>query len=228
MYSNIAPSEVSHHKCLVYDGHRSEPLPVVTPFLLEGLQNNWRCLYVGSPEVAQMVDQALVTKGVDTVHEVKRGALIFSSDRSHLADGVFEAGLMVDWLCNLIDGAVRDGFEGLCATGDMRWELGSDSNFDRLVEYEARLEQVFRDKSLRGICQYRRGVVPAEAVRDALLTHRSAYIGAALNQDNLFYIPPELILESRSGSSKQGEWMCQQIIRVMNAEKARDKALAAL
>jgi len=51
-----------------------------------------------------------------------------------------------------------------------------------------------------------------------------------LNRDNLFYVPPELLLESRDGSSrdKQGEWMCQQIIRILNAERNRDQALAAL
>ena len=43
-----------------------------------------------------------------------------------------------------VDEAVKDGFQGLCATGDMRWELGADENFDRLLEYEALLERVFR------------------------------------------------------------------------------------
>jgi light-regulated signal transduction histidine kinase (bacteriophytochrome) len=67
-------------------------------------------------------------------------------------------------------------------------------------------------------------------VNDALLTHRSTYMGAALNQDNLFYIPPELLLESRKGENRGGqvEWMCQQIIRVLNAEQTRDHALQRL
>ena len=53
----------------------------------------------------------------------------------------------------MIDRAVHDGYEGLCATGDMRWELGDDQNLDRLLEYEARLEQVFdiMGKEPRGI-----------------------------------------------------------------------------
>ena len=63
-------------------------------------------------------------------------------------------------------------------------------------------------------------------------THRSVYIGDVLNRDNLFYVPPELLLETpdsaASSGSQQGEWMCQQIIRVLNAEDNRDKALAAL
>jgi signal transduction histidine kinase len=230
MHTELEHPEVSRHKCLIYDGHPSEQLPVVVPLLLDGLHHHWRCLYLGDPEMVRMVAAALGAKGVDTAREVGRGALILSSDRSHLVGGEFEPQVMIDGLRSLIDGALHEGFEGLCATGDMRWELGDDKNFDRLLEYEARLEQVFRELPLRGICQYHRDTLPPKAVNDALLTHRSAYVGAALNRDNLFYIPPELLLEPRSGdhSGGQAEWMCQQIIRVLNAEQARDTALQQL
>jgi signal transduction histidine kinase len=230
MHTPSAPAEASRHKCLIYDGHPSEQLPVVVPLLMDGLRENYRCLYLGSPETIAMVDGSLAGRGVDTHRETARGALVFSSDRSHLADGAFNPGAMIDGLTTLIDDAVRDGFAGLCATGDMRWELGSDQSFERLLEYESRLEQVFRQKPLRGICQYHRDTVPAQAVRDALLTHRSTYIGSVLNKDNLFYIPPELLLEDRNlgNSARHGDWMYQQIVRVLKAEQKRDEALAAL
>ena len=230
MYSQLTQAESSRHKCLIYDGDPSEQLPVVVPLLADGLQENWRCLYLGSPDAVKMVDSALTGRGIDTAREAERGALVFSSDRGHLVNDVFDPRAMIDGLCASIDAAVHDGFEGLCATGDMKWELGPDHNFGRLIEYEARLEGVFRQKPLRGICQYHRDIVPAQAVRDALLTHQAAYLGDVLNRDNLFYIPPELLLEGRdaSSSSKQGEWMCQQILRVLNAERTRDKALTAL
>jgi signal transduction histidine kinase len=227
-YADSSWDEVSRHKCLIYNGEPSEQLPVVIPFLLDGLKNNWRCLYVGSPDVAQIVEQALVAHGVNTLREAGRGALVISSDRSHLITGAFDPKLMVDWLSKSVDDAVNAGFEGLCATGDMRWELGEDENFEHLLEYEARLEQLFRAKPLRGICQYHRNIVPPHAIRNALVTHRSAYLGAALKPDNFYYIPPDLLLETHSGGVKVGEWMCEQIIRVLNAESARDKAMTAL
>jgi len=132
-------------------------------------------------------------------------------------------------LRGLIDDAIRDGYHGLCATGDMMWELGTEKNFERVMEYEALLEKVFREKPLQGICQYHRDLVPAQSIRDALLTHRSTYIGNVLNRNNLFYVPPDLLLEGHdSNREKQGEWMCQQIIRIVTAEHKRDNALAAL
>jgi MEDS: MEthanogen/methylotroph, DcmR Sensory domain len=132
-------TDASRHKCLIYDGDPSEQLPVVIPFLTDGLRNNWRCLYLGSPEMVRMVDSALAAQGVDAAREAKKRALVLSSDRSHLADGNFEPRMMIDMLCEFVDAAVQDGFEGLCATGDLKWELGKNKNFDRLLEYEARL-----------------------------------------------------------------------------------------
>lgn len=223
-------SDISRHKCLIYEGHPSEQLPIVVPLLKGGIEENWKCLYLGAPEMLQMVDTALAAGGVDTSRAKKRGALVLSSDRSHLDGGVFNPQEMIDELCSTIDDAVREGFQGLCATGDMRWELGADENFDHLIEYEAKLELVFRERPLTGICQYHRDILPARAVRDALVTHRSAYIGDVLNRDNLFYVPPELLFDAASNSdaSKQGEWMCQQILRVLAAERGRDRALDAL
>jgi signal transduction histidine kinase len=229
MGAHATSHEVSRHKCLIYDGDAAEQLPVVVPLLEEGLSDNWRCLYLGSPDAIQMVDAALTAKGVDTHREMGRKALVLSSDRSHLKDGRFDPGAMVDGLRSAIDESLRAGFHGLCATGDMRWELGADENFDRLLEYEARLEQVFREMPLRGVCQYHRGMVPAQAVEDALVTHRSTYLGHRLNQDNLFYVPPELLLQAReSGDTQYAEWMCQQLSRVMDAERVRDEVLRDL
>jgi signal transduction histidine kinase len=230
MVPEVSPGEISRHKCLIYDGHPSEQLPVIVPLLREGLLENRRCLYLGDAETILMVQTALAAKGVDVARELQRTALVFSSDRSHLKDGGFDPRAMVGMLRALVDEAVRDGFQGLCATGDMMWELGTEANFGRLLEYEALLEKVFQEKPLMGVCQYHRDSLPARAVGDALLTHRAVHLGASLNERNLFYMPPDLILENLNETSreKQGEWMCRQIVRILQAEQKRDQALASL
>lgn len=221
-------AEESRHKCLIYEGHPSEQLPIIVPLLQQGLAEGRRCVYLGDPETIVMVRDDVKAKGVDVAFETARGALVFSSDRSHLEGGGFDPKSMVAMLRDLIDEAVKDGFTGLCATGDMRWELGTDANFERLQEYEALLEKVFHEKPLMGICQYHRYTVPSQALHDALTTHRSVWVGNSLRRDNHFYIPPEILLKEGADRERLGDWAYQQIRRVMKAEEQRDKTLAEL
>lgn len=223
MFSTV--SEVSRHKCLIYDGHPSEQLPVIVPLLEEGMRANERCLYMGDPVMVEMVKAALAERGIDVAEEIAAGRMVFSSERP---PEVFDPEAMVGNLVEMIDAALRDGFTGLCATGDMRWELGSDANFEKLTQYEALLERVFRDKPLRGICQYHRDTVPRTALEAAVRAHRSLYVGGQLNSDNLFYVPPELLLQTTAGGEQLGEWMCKQLVRIMDAERLRDRAIDEL
>jgi signal transduction histidine kinase len=229
MIADVATPEVSRHKCLIYDGDPAEQLPVIVPLLQEGLSENRRCLYLGDPGIISLVKSTLQARGVDVSGEIRRGSLIFSSDRGYLNGGFDPKGL-VDMLGRLVDEAVQDGYTGLCATGDMGWELGTDENFEKLLEYEALLEKVFREKPLKGVCQYNRRTVPHPAVRDALQVHRSVYIGSTLHRDNLFYTPPDILLdeEHTDTRARRGEWMYQQISRILKAEENRDRALKAL
>jgi signal transduction histidine kinase len=112
----------------------------------------------------------------------------------------------------------------------MRWELGTDENFEKLLEYEALLEDVFKERPLKGICQYHRKTVPSMAIQDALQSHRSAYIGSVLNRDNLFYIPPEVLLAKGDAAvrAQRADWMYRQISRILKAEAERDSAFRAL
>lgn len=224
------PSDAtSRHRCLIYEGHPSEQLPVIAPLLLDGLKERRRCLYLGDPGMVAMVRAALAERGLDVPEAVARGALVFSSDRSHLRAGRFDPDGMVTGLKRLVDDAVRDGYSGLWATGDMRWETGEDADADRLREYEARLERVFDEKPLAGVCQYHRATLPPRTVQTALESHRAVHVGGALLRDNLFFVPPDLLLRDDPGArDRLAEWTWSQVTRVVRAERDRDRARSAL
>jgi len=215
-------SASSRHMCLIYEGHPSEQLPVVVPFLASASRRGWRCVYLGDPEMVAMVGAALTDHGLDTARAVKQGGLILSSKRSHLAGaGGFDPRTMLDGLRKMIADSVADGYAGLCATGDMMWELGSTSAFSKLVEYEALLEGAFTSPHLVGICQYRKDAVPPRALAEALYTHRSAYIGSRFVPHNAFFLPPEVLLEGKGPGTpepRQAERMCEQILASVESD----------
>jgi hypothetical protein len=148
----------------------------------------------------------LAAAGLDVAQEVAKGSLVLSWDAGHLVDGRFEVNRMLGMLSDSVNAALADGYSGLWATGDMTWELGSKKNFEKLVEYEIGLEEMFRSHpALNGVCQYHQETLPEEAIHVALSTHPAVYINATLARINPYYSPtgPPFVPELSSAGLKE-------------------------
>jgi hypothetical protein len=164
-------------------------LPALANVVHQKLKENYRCLYLNSPPMVAGMNCCLAAKGVDVAAEVQRGSLLFSADQTHLTNGRFEIESMIRALEAGVEQALKDGYKGLWATGDMSWEFGSSRDFAKLLEYEWRLEQLFQKQpGLSGICQYHRETLPVEVMRQALLTHHSLFVNETLSRVNPQYV----------------------------------------
>lgn len=172
----------SAHHCLIYDGPPARQLPVVAPLLAAGLGEGRRALYFGPEQEAALVRAALVERGLDVERETRRGGLVFDTHRQAFDGPWTEARELLGALERTVGDALAHGFHGVVATGDMRWELGSDANVARAAEYERALEELMARLPLAGVCRYRRDTLPATAIRDALLTHRLVFVGEELRE----------------------------------------------
>jgi hypothetical protein len=190
---------IARHQCLIYEGSPSGNLPVLAGAIRENLAGDYRCMYFDSPPMVAGMRSTLWAAGVDVGREITRGSLLLTSDQSHLDEGHFVVDKMIGTLEQAIRNAVGDGFRGLWAAGDMGWEFGPELNFDSLLEYEWRLEQLFyREPALSGICQYHRDTLPREAVREGLVSHRRIYINQTLSRLNPYYVSAELPVDRRN------------------------------
>lgn len=176
------------HQCFIYGGAPSSHLADIAPTLIENLKGGRRCLYLNSPPMVAGMRCQLSAAGIDLAEEVKRGALVLTSDRNHLVDGRFDVDRMLRLLRDALELALADGYLGLWAAGDMTWEFGSEANLDKLLDYERRLEEFMqRNPALSGVCLYHRDTLPAHAVETALITHPALYVSAFLSQFNSRY-----------------------------------------
>jgi hypothetical protein len=191
------------HQCLVYEGAPSRHLDSLAQTLIERIGANRRCLYLNSPAMVAgmrsrlsamgfdlnahtLTAQALNTQALNT--QAKKGALVLSSDNTHLVGGKFDVARMLSLLADSLRQALDDGYDGLWATGDMTWELGGERNFDKLVAYERGLEEFMKNNpALSGVCQYHRDTLPLHAVKTAMETHPASYVNATLSQFNPAY-----------------------------------------
>ena len=133
----------SRHQCLIYDGPPLQKLPVLTAMIRQKLEEGYRCLYLNSAPMVAGIRSYLAAKSMDVANEIAKGRLVLSSEPTAPGNN-FNIDQMLFKLEDALDQALSDGYKGLWATGDITWEFGPEKDFTRLVEYEWRLEDLFR------------------------------------------------------------------------------------
>lgn len=163
--------------------------------MLRMMENGYRCLYLNSPAMVSGMRSSLASMGVNVASHVAQNKIILSSETVS-ANEDFNSEQMLQKLEDALDQALKDGYKGLWASGDMTWELGSEKNFEKLLEYEWKLEALFhKRKELNGVCQYHHDTLPNEVMRQGLLLHQTLYISDTLSRINPHHINASLSSE---------------------------------
>jgi hypothetical protein len=206
---------IPRHQCLIYDGAPSRHLPMLAAILRRKLQLNFRCLYVNSEDMVAALGSHLAAAGVDVAEAFAKRSLVLSSDRPYLIDGrTFDVDRMLGFLREALDGALQDGFAGLWATGDMTWEMGPKKDFSKLLEYEWRLEEFFREHPEFGcVCQYHAGTLPRDAVQQGMLVHRELFISETLSRLN-----PEYLDRAHFPTNQSAYPDVERVLRLFDSE----------
>jgi hypothetical protein len=179
----------SRHQCLIYEGSPSKQLPALAAMIRQKLAEGYRCLYLNSRPMVAGMRSYLAALGSDVESELASGRLVLSSEPVTSANGDFDVDGMLNQLSQAVDQALKDGYRGLWATGDMTWEFGREKNFLKLMQYEYRLDALMvKRPELSGICQYHQDTLPPEAIRQARLAHPSLFITETLSRINPDYI----------------------------------------
>src|SRR4051794_16525416 len=118
------------HQCLIYKGAPSKHAALAA-VMLEKLRQNYRCMYLNSAPMVAEIRSYLEAAGVDVAHEVEKRSLVLWSEQWHLVDGRFDVERMMQIVEDLLQQALADGYQGLWATGDVRWELGPERDYSK-------------------------------------------------------------------------------------------------
>jgi hypothetical protein len=194
--------QIPRHSCLIYEGSPSRHLAALASVIQKKLNENHRCLYLDSQPMVAGMRSYLAAAGVDVAEESARKRLVLSSGRDHLIDGrQFDLVRMMQSLKDALKQALDEGCRGLWATGDMTWELGPDKDFSKLVEYEWRLEEFFRENpQLGGVCQYHVETMPGRFLRQGVASHPAIFINETLSTINPIYRYSHSFLDIQYGA----------------------------
>lgn len=158
--------------------------------ICQKIEENFRCLYLNSPTMVAGMASYLAARGRDVLEDTRQGRLVLSSDQHSSSDGRFDADAMLQGVADALEQALKDGFKGLWASGDMTWEFGQSRDFSRLLEYEWRLEEFFhKHPELEGVCQYHSDTLPPEAINQGRSAHPAIFVSETLSIVNPHYQP---------------------------------------
>ncbi len=177
------------HLCCIYETEE-EHRALLTPFMRHGLEHGQKVIYIVDARTAETVLGYLRDDGVRVDPYLEKGQLhIIGIKDAYMKEGVFDPDGMIELLRSETELALAEGYEALRVTGEMTWALQGLPGSERLLEYEAKLNEFFPGSKCSAICQYDKRRFDSEILLDVLVTHPIAIIGTEVF-DNFYYLPP--------------------------------------
>ncbi|HJX33889.1 MAG TPA: PAS domain S-box protein [Desulfatiglandales bacterium] len=187
---NFEDLESGDHLCFIYeteDEHRA----FLTPFMRQGLERGEKVLYIADAHTREEVLNYLRDDGMAVEPCLKSGQLaVITADESYTRGGVFNPDAMIELLLDKIESSLEEGYQALRVTGEMTWALEGMRGSERIIEYEAKLNELFADRKCLAVCQYDKRRFKPAMLSDVLATHPIAVIGTEIF-DNFYYVSPK-------------------------------------
>jgi hypothetical protein len=124
---------------------------------------------------------------------------IASSEETYLASGHFEMAKMVDFVRDTLQAAAADGRKVRTA-GWMDWMHRDAPGVKRVMEYEARMNELVSAFDCTFMCVYDLSALDGETVVDIMATHPYVILKGQIRQ-NPFYVPPEIYFRELMSST---------------------------
>ncbi|MHC4179496.1 MAG: MEDS domain-containing protein, partial [Planctomycetota bacterium] len=194
------------HLCCIYETDE-EHRALLTPFMTQGLDQGEKVVYIVDVRTSDDVLGYLREEGLDVERYLKAGQLrVLSAAESYTRETVFDPDGMISLLESETGRALAEGFSALRVTGEMTWALRGLPGSDRLLEYEAKLNEFFPQKRCLAICQYDKRRFKPGLLMDILAAHPLAVIGTRLF-DNFYYMPCKDLLGPDPEAARLNNWL---------------------
>ncbi|HAP31448.1 MAG TPA: hypothetical protein DCQ14_00095 [Firmicutes bacterium] len=114
------------HLCLIYESE-DEWAQAIVPFILTGLEQGEKCLYIVDAGTTQQLSTVLSKAGLDVAAAERKGQFTVIQERdAYTKEGFFDPDLMIKLLISETEKALSEGYPALRATGEMSWALLHD------------------------------------------------------------------------------------------------------
>ena len=192
------------HVCAFFTNDEEE-YRVLLPFIREGLSRGDKAVHVINPEARQGHLQRLAEAGIDSTAPERTGQLqIRINTDVYLRDGHFDQERMLAAFEEMaISARSAERFPMSRVVCRMDWASGDQSHIEDVIEFESRVNDVWRRYDDAVICTYHLARLSGDAVIDIVRTHPMVIIGGHLQQNPFFTRPEEFLHEFRGRRSER-------------------------
>ncbi|MGC2110612.1 MAG: MEDS domain-containing protein [Candidatus Korobacteraceae bacterium] len=181
------------HVCAFFNSDEEE-YRVLLPFIKEGFDRGDKAVHVVNPDQHRDHLQRLAAAGIDAAAAQQSGQFeLRTNTEAYLRDGHFDQDRMLETFEQLASGNPTGGFPLSRICCRMDWAVEDRSHVEDLIEFESRVNDVWRRHDDAVICTYHLSKFGGDTVIDIMRTHPMVIIGGILQQ-NPFFVPPEEFL----------------------------------
>lgn len=185
------------HMCLIYSDE-SERRKTIGKFLESGLLTGEKVAYFADTMKPEEVREWLENMGI-ALPEAD-GFAIADAGHTYCSCGEFVPANMLDTLRAFHGQAKQQGYPNARVSGEMSWALKGIPGSDRLMEYEALVNEVMVTHPVTAICQYDANRFTGATILDVLKVHPMMVVQGQVVQ-NPFYMKPQDFLKDYHGRS---------------------------
>ncbi|MGB9596132.1 MAG: MEDS domain-containing protein [Candidatus Poribacteria bacterium] len=157
------------HIAQLYEGE-SEMSELITPYIINGLQQNEHCVWVVSELSASEAKDAIKYLSSNGKKYLENGQLeIIYYKEWYLSNGHFDKDMTIKSAFEKYNDALNNGYSGLRFVGNLCWVTQDDWN--AFIDYENDVNNVIADKKMLAMCSYNQCQCGEEKISDIINTH---------------------------------------------------------
>ena len=185
----------ARHVCAFFNSY-DEEYRVSLPFIKDGFECGDKAIHVVNPDQRQDHLRRLASVGIDATGTQDRGQFeLHINTDTYLKDGIFDQDRMLETFEQLASGNSNGKYPRSRIVCRMDWAAENPSYVSSLIEFEARVNEVWCRHEDAVICVYDLAKFGGDTVIDIMRTHPMIIIGGTLLQNPFFMPPSQFLLE---------------------------------
>lgn len=202
----LANLEPGSHLGWFYASERDHKA-VITAFLAHALKRREKAVYIVDQHPPSTIAGYLWEAGIEAGQYLASEQLtLLSVQGTYMHERVFSPEAMLARLRRETEQTVAAGYRGLRVTGEMTWALEGYPGSEQLIEYEAKVNDLFEHLPCIGLCQYDVRRFAPGLLLEAMRTHPLILVGTELHR-NPHYSPHGPFQDAEAAQAQLRAWL---------------------